>query len=74
MKTRFKHVYFERIGATDWCCQKKKTHRRLGRMDYYPVEKQYGFVPEPLNAFSHDCLTDIAEFLRELNAQKGEGE
>jgi len=64
-KTRYKHIRFE-ADPDGWVCL-AKGGGVLGGTLFYPRWKQYIFQPNDA-VFSHDCLTDIADFLKQLNA------
>lgn len=78
MKTRYKYIHFEEIpqgrGPNVWyCCNNVgiKTDSGLGRVEYYKPWKRFIFGRTDYYAiFSHDCLLDIADFLKQLNEAK----
>lgn len=74
LKTKYKFI--EMVSADEF--NKKpmyeikniKRKDKLGVIFYYPPWKQYTFTQYNENIlFSHDCLTDIADFIKQLNAE-----
>lgn len=70
MKTHYKFIHFVRLPhkPEQWACVNNKTQAALGAVDYETQWKQFVFWTGNEDAiFSHDCLTDIADFLKQLN-------
>ena len=75
MKTKYKYIRFEkRVNPWDeeyvyWRCSTIKHRELLGSVVYYQLWKQYCFMPEGEAVFSSDCLEDIQDFLKQLQAK-----
>lgn len=71
MKTKYKHLFFVQNGEK-WDCRngKEKYWLLLGVVHYNLRWKCFEFWPEERMAFTDDCLTDIADFLKQLNEEK----
>ena len=70
MKTKYKYIHFAKkeVGSfTIWSCLTNKGSELLGSVAYYKTWKESVYYPEDSTALSHDCLTDIADFLTQLN-------
>lgn len=68
VKTRYKFIHFEK-GAYGWICKNTRRGDILGRVIHYETWRQYIFDANSNCAFSADCLTDIANFMTQLNTQ-----
>ena len=67
MKTKYKFIHFETRGLVV-ACVSNKTGTLLGQVN--PGPKRWRccvFEAEPNAMFSKDCLTDIADFLRQCD-------
>lgn len=69
MKTRYKHIHF--VENNDqrfrYVCRNNKSNDILGFISFYSAWGQFIFEPATVHyVFSHDCLTDIADFLSQL--------
>ena len=53
-----------------WVCYSKSQNVPLGGCEWYAPWKQFVFSADMSSLFSHDCLNDISDFLRQLNAAK----
>lgn len=42
----------------------------LGQVRWYAQWRQYGFYPEVGTVFEKTCLTDITDFIKELNVEQ----
>ncbi len=74
-KINYKYIMFrtDSLEPGGWVCMNRKTAEYLGCCRYYGPWKQWVFEQvSGLMIWSHDCLTDIADFLRQLNAQAAE--
>lgn len=81
MKTKYKYVCFRKsaiivVSNSDismskqvWTCYANKSSDTLGTVLWYPSWKQYCVQFNDDAIFSTDCLTDIADFLEQLNAK-----
>ena len=70
MKTEFEYFSMEELhdckGSTkQWFCMGKGC--QLGLVKWYGAWRQYVFYPECDTIFSSGCLTDIVNFLTEVN-------
>lgn len=73
-KTKYKFIHFllEPTGRA-YLCLNNKTNSYLGEVDFYKPWKQWVFSAwDESCVFSHECLTDIADFLRQLNTEYNE--
>jgi len=75
-----KYMYFEfiekKLKTDKYHVTNKKTDDILGIIEWYPYWRQYIFEPKyeykfPC-VFNHTCLSEIAEFLKELNVKHTE--
>lgn len=71
MKTKFKHIYFEKISdsgkTSQWECYNNSSHDLLGNVEWYTRWRQYCFCPEGyITIFSGGCLDDISAFMKDL--------
>jgi len=71
MKTKYKYIYFEKSKGKFsikpfYLCKNNKSKGLLGEVFYYEPWQQYVFGPTDDNIFSHDCLADIQDFLRQV--------
>jgi len=74
MKTKYKFIEFVEVvkpPLCGWVCVNNTHKDRLGYCEYYKSWKQWTFNAFETAAFSHDCLLDIADFLRQLNEADG---
>jgi len=75
LKTDYKYIRFKLVDVEDYKkgaeCVNKKSGVLLGYVEYYKSWKQY--VIEFLEdcVFNASCLKDIADFLSQLNKDKG---
>jgi len=72
MKTDYKFIIFrtdsEEPGG--WICMNRKTASYMGCVCWYANWKQWIFEQiSGSTIWSHDCLTDVADFLKQLNAE-----
>lgn len=68
MKTKYRYISFVPAGDGLWLCFNTKAGDVLMIIEYYKPWKQWvssGTVPDAV--FSHDCHTNIAHFLQQLN-------
>ncbi len=75
LKTKYKYITFHERdkdlqGKIFWECRNKRVGGILGEIEYYPDWRQWVIAFDNLCVFNHSCLTDIAEFLKALNAQR----
>ena len=71
MKTQYKYIEFIK-DAKDydwWRCQNRKKVA-LGIVSYEERWKEWEFCPYEGRGFTIECLRDIADFLRQLNAEE----
>lgn len=68
LKTRYRWIHFEKVDEWYWWCANNKSGDILARVEWYHPWKQWIMACTGDSVvFSHDCLTDIADFLRQLN-------
>jgi hypothetical protein len=73
LKTQYKYIEFIYDGENKlWWCMNRKHKDELGAVRHYPGWKQWVFSQRADEGIilSHDCLTDIADFLQQLNKEK----
>jgi len=70
IKTKYKYIEFERLNEDYYLCTNRKSRDDLGFVDYFERWKEYQFNPESDFAFTVGCLLDIADFIKQLNAEK----
>lgn len=67
MKTKYKHIYFEKneiLKHSDgWVCKNKRSKYILGWIDYDMQLGQYVFMSASRIQYSADCLSDITDFM-----------
>ena len=70
MKTKYKFIWFEPTTLTCvWNCVNNKAKTYLGVVSFYKPWKRYVFNAENERCvFSQDCLEDIIDFMKQLNA------
>jgi len=70
MKTRYKYIEF--VSHPDipdiWVCRNRRYKTILGGTERYAKWSQHSFSADVASVFSSDCLEDIADFLKQLNA------
>ena len=76
MKTKYKYIFFEEDRKFDnkplYICRNNKSKSELAMIFYYATWKQYCFTQSGSDiVLSQDCLLDIADFLKQLNGEKG---
>ena len=77
MKTKYKYIEFipgfasEGLPGmyTEWICRNKGRKTVLGIVSYEEPWKEWEFCPYARMGFTIECLVDIADFLRQLNAE-----
>lgn len=69
MKTKYKYIHFEKVVGCGWYCYNNKNENVLGRIEYYRRWKQYIIEFEPGCVFNDTCLTDVIQFLRQLQTE-----
>ncbi len=67
MKTKYKYIEF--VFIDNWICRNKKHGDALGLCLYDFSWHQWIFHPNGKSIFSEDCLSDIQDFLRQLNKE-----
>lgn len=74
MKTRYKYINFEELTVGQWHCFNNKSNDVLCEIGYDKPWKQW-VVEDFIEGcvFSYDCLIDIADFLKQLNAGPSQG-
>ena len=68
MKTKYKHLEFDRDGDI-WICFNHIKDEQLGRVEYFEKWKQWESVLDADVGFTEQCHTDMADFLSQLNIQ-----
>lgn len=71
MKTRYRHIHFEKDEHCDYwdvCSNKNNCSPPLGVIEWYPQRKQWCFDPNKHNydVFSQNNLADIVDFIKQL--------
>lgn len=72
MKTKYKYFYFELVSAPvskkqTWFCISSKTKYLLAIVKWFAEWQQYCCFPEEATIFSSSCLTDVADFVNQVN-------
>ncbi|HYE53692.1 MAG TPA: hypothetical protein VD996_02575 [Chitinophagaceae bacterium] len=71
MSKEYKWIVFSLQGCTAktnyYNCYNKKNNILLGQVRWYPPFGRYSFFTEDNIVFEETCLTDISDFLREIN-------
>jgi len=69
-KTQYQFIHFEKIEdggqKSSYSCHSNKTNDELGRVSWYPRWRQYVFWSGDDTLFSVGCLSDIAEFIKQV--------
>ena len=75
MKTKHKHIYFEKlvtkgnVPKPTWLCCNNKTDEQLGQLEWHVSWRQYVFAAgSEIVIFSKSCLLDICDFIKQLEA------
>ena len=72
MKTRYKYIHFEpslsRV-PNIWHILTNREDDFLGRIVWYDRWRQYVLDSELGSIFSRDCLTDIIDFIKQLEGK-----
>lgn len=74
-ETKKKHINFIEFTSLPeglWLCRNNQSGAVLVKLHYYPQWKQHVAEFDKDAVFSEDCLTDVADFMRELNEAKNE--
>ena len=75
MKTRYEFIEFLKSDRSlrrktkVWRCISIKTSTLLGEVEWHGPWRQYCFFPSDRTIFNKQCLTDIAEFLSNVNTE-----
>ncbi len=70
MKTQYKYIEFVMVDDR-WVCRNRKSRRVLCEVERLNQWRQYvTSLVDPDAIFSHECHTDIAHFLQQLNEEK----
>lgn len=73
MITKYKYIHFIKehhtlLGYELWVCKNNQGKNYLGFIEYVNKWGEFQYVPENNTAYTHECCTDIADFLQQLNA------
>lgn len=63
-----KYLEFQRL-VEEMIVLNKKTKTSLGRIIYYKPWKQYVFEPKHYTVFNDECLEDIVNQIKAMNAE-----
>lgn len=73
MKERYKYIHFVKVrddnGIKVWSCRNNHSGEELGTVVYYDPWRQYVYQPTVQAVYSEGCLTDIADFLKQLKGE-----
>lgn len=73
LTTEYKFIHFEKYDETPktskWRAVNNKSGAVLGLVHFYPAWQEYCFFTVPDCVFNSGCLTDIIDFLGQLNEQ-----
>ncbi len=73
MKTQYEFIEFLEVAPRPktkvWKCISTKHRALLGIVQWYGAWRQYCFFPFESTIFNKQCLTDIAEFLSNVNTE-----
>lgn len=71
LRTDYRFIRFVSTPAIPnvWACLNRKSGDALGGVEWYAPWRQYVFSADEMALFSHDCLADVADFLKQLNAE-----
>jgi hypothetical protein len=74
LKTRYKYVHFESPEEEQkhsrWMVVNNKSGALLAWLKWYSGWRQYCFYPLYGTMFSHSCLADIVNFIKQLEKKK----
>ena len=74
-KTTYEYLVFEQVKVegfnktktTPWTCMNLKSRGELGMVKWHGAWRQYCYFPTVQAVYSSGCLSDIADFLNQLN-------
>lgn len=72
MKTKYKHIHFERHGIGSepqriiYLCRNNKTNSVLGGIEYYHSWRKFVFEGKENAVFDTSCLANIIDFMKQL--------
>ena len=80
MKTKYKHIYFEKYGLGSaphpqrmiYLCRNNRTNSILGGVEYYPSWRKYVFEGKENAVFDISCLTDIIDFMKQIEQENAD--
>jgi hypothetical protein len=80
MKTQYKYIEFKEVPhrqkfKVKWRCfnsSRRVDEVSIGFVDYYHAWRQWVYNPFHATVYSQGCLSDIAHFIGQLNAQAQE--
>ena len=71
MRTEYVYLAFVKVESTGktekYMCLNKKSAGQLGEVKWYGAWRQYCYFPLAQAVYSSGCLTDISDFLNQLN-------
>lgn len=67
LKRKYAHIRFNLGASGIWWCHSVKGDDLLGSVDFFEKWRQWCFYPVSDTVHSSTCLSDIADFLRQLN-------
>jgi hypothetical protein len=56
--------------TSSWNCRNKRTKDVLGVVKWYSAWRQYCFFPTCPAVYNNSCLSDISDFLTQLNKER----
>jgi len=79
MRTKYRFIEFlpgdfpENDEHQGYVCFNRKANFPIGNVRWYAAWRQYVYYPAVDTVYSAGCLQDIAEFVRAVNIESGEG-
>lgn len=69
LKTEYKYIQFVAGHGTDWTIWNTKSGDYLGNLEYYKNWKEWQLIPEPKTGWTKECLVDVVDFIKQLEAK-----
>lgn len=78
MKTQYQYLHFVQVRQLPktavWSCRTNRSNDELGEIKWYPAWRQYCYFPTVQAVYSDGCLSDIADFIKQLAENALEGQ
>ena len=75
MKTEYQYLTFELMPeqsskTSAWFCKNKRSGTVLAHVKFHPPWRQYCFFPVIQAVYNKGCLSDISDFLNQLQEER----